>query len=406
MPSFLEARRLILQRVRPLGCERQPIFAAAGQVLAEDIIAPWDMPRWDNSAMDGYAVRIADCTSPGARLRLVGYIPAGGSAAGLRVEPGTAVKIMTGAPLPPGADAVVPFEKSTEEKGEVLIRKEVRASDHIRFRGEDVPAGTVVMPAGTVLRPAEIGMLASFGKVLVPVHRRLRVAVLSTGDELVEPGEVLAEERIVNSNSFALAAALREIGAEPVLLGIARDTAESHREKLREGLAADALITSAGVSAGDRDLVREILAELGVEPVFWKIDIRPGSPTAFALRGETPVFSLPGNPVATLITFEELVRPALLRMMGHTRVIKAPLRARLQQEVRKKTGRLQFLRVRVELQDGELVASPSGAQATGILRTMVRANALALLPEERDCFAAGETVEVHLLGQDAVMLDD
>jgi molybdopterin molybdotransferase len=405
MPSFIEARRIILQHVHALGSERRSLFEASGRVIAEEVIAPREMPQEDNSAMDGYAVRAADCREPGTVLRLCGYLPAGASAVGMTVTPGTAVKIMTGAPIPHGADAVVPFEKTSEQQEAVEIHASVRAGDHIRVRGEDIAAGEAVIPCGTVLRPPEVGLLASFGRVMVPVFRRARVAVLSTGDELVEAGEAPAPGKIINSNSLALAAALQEIGAEPILLGIARDNRKSHLEKIAEGLRADAMVTSAGVSTGDRDLVRPVLAELGVEPVFRTVKIRPGRPTAFGMKGEVPVFSLPGNPVATMITFEEFVRPALLKMMGHRRVLKPLLRAILREEVRKKPGRLQFLRVRIEVRDGEYLATISGDQNTGILKSMVRADALALLPEEAEVFAPGDPVEVHLLGQDSGMLE-
>ncbi len=219
-------------------------------------------------------------------------------------------------------------------------------------------SGDTVVSAGTIIRPPEISMLASFGKATVPVYRRARVAVLSTGDELIELGEQPVSGKIVNSNALSLAAAVREIGAEPVILGIARDNRESHREKMAEGLKADALITSAGVSAGDRDLVRECLAELGVRQLFWKVDIKPGGPVAFGMKEGKPVFSLPGNPVSTMITFEELVRPALLRMMGHRRVIKPYVQATLRAEVRKKAGKVHFLRVRIEVENGMILGDP------------------------------------------------
>ena len=278
--------------------------------------------------------------------------------------------------------------------------------EHIRFRGEDMRNGDPVLASGTLLRAPEISMLASFSRLFVPVFRRVRVAIVSTGDELVEAGEQLAPGKIVNSNTPALAAALREIGAEPVILGIARDNRESHLEKLREGLAADVLITSAGVSAGDRDLVRETLAELGVEQLFWKVDIKPGRPTAFGVKDGTPVFSLPGNPVSTMITFEELVRPALLKMMGHRRVVKPFVTAILQDEVRKKPGRLHFLRVRVEKENGRYVARTAGDQNTGILRTMIQANGLAFLAPDEAVFPAGTELPVHLLDRGFEMLEE
>lgn len=399
MPTFEEARSLILDSVAPLGRERVPIVAAAGRVLSEDIRSPWNMPLWDNSAMDGYAVRSADCRAP-STLELTGYQAAGGTVAP-RVTPGCAVKIMTGSPIPEGCDAVVPFEQTVEEAGFVKILAAVRPREHIRFRGEDVKAGDLIVPAGTVLRPPEISMLASFGRAFVPVYMKVRVAVLSTGDELVELGSPLPPGKIINSNTVSLAAAVEEAGAVPVLLGIAADDKDGLREKIGEGLRADVLVTSAGVSAGDRDFVREVLADLSVEEVFWKLDIKPGRPTAFGVKDGKPVFSLPGNPVSSLVTFEVFVRPALLKMMGHPDPLKPMVKALLKEPIRKKAGKVHFFRVKIDVEDGEYVAWTSGDQNTGILRTMVLANGIAVLPSERTAFNAGEKVDVYLLYQSA-----
>jgi molybdopterin molybdotransferase len=398
IPTYEEARTIILDSVAPLGAERVPLQEAGGRVIAEELTAPWDLPSSDNSAMDGFAVR-ADGVEPGTRLEVIGYIAAGGAVSG-KVKPGTAVKIMTGARIPPGTEAVVPVEEAEESDGFVTVNAPVKRGQHIRFRAEDVGAGEAIIPAGTLLRPPEIGMLATFCRANVAVHRKVRVAVLSTGDELVELGTIPGEAGIVNSNSYSLAAALREIGAEPVLLGIARDNRESLREKMVEGLTADALITTAGVSAGDLDFVRDVLAELGVVQKFWKVQVKPGGPMAFAVRGTTPVFSLPGNPVATMITFDEFVRPALLRMMGHRAVLRRDVTAVLQEEVRKKPGKVQFLRVRLARKGKRWIASTSGDQNTGILRTMLQANGIAILPQEKSSFAAGDEVTVHLIGSE------
>jgi molybdopterin molybdotransferase len=363
------------------------------------------MPLCDNSAMDGYAVRAADCANIPASLRVTGYIPAGGEITG-PVEPGCTIRIMTGAPLPPGCDAVVPVEESDGGVETVTITAPVKSRQHIRFTGEDIAGGTTVIETGTLIRPAEISLFASFGKAVVPVFRRPRVAILSTGDELIELGEPLTKGKIVNSNALSLAAAVREIGAMPQILGIARDNRESHLEKMREGLKADALITSAGVSAGDRDLVRDVLAELGVQQLFWKVDMKPGGPTAFATYQGKPVFSLPGNPVSTMITFEELARPALLRMMGHRRVLKPLVKAVLQSEFRKKPGKLHFLRVKLAVVEGRYLAYSSGDQNTGILKTMLLADAIALLPAEPSSFSPGEEVDVHILSGNVEMLEE
>ena len=403
MPLTYEAaRQLILEKIRPLEAETVPLLDALGRALAEPVVATLDLPRFDNSAMDGYALRAAD-SGPGAALRVTGYLAAG-SLERPAVHPGCAVRIMTGAPLPPGADAVVPVEETDGGETTVTLRRTAARADHIRFRGEDIRCGDEVLPVGTVLRAPEISLLASLGRAQIPVVRRPRVAILATGDELVELGEPLPEGRIVNSNSWALAALVRELGGVPLPLGIAADTLESLAEKLAAGLEADLLITTAGVSAGDRDLVREVLANLGVEQVFWKIAIKPGRPTAFGVKGRVPVFSLPGNPVATLVTFEEFVRPALLKLMGQRQVMKPPVRAVLAEAVSKKPGRAQFLRVTVQSTPGGLVVASSGDQKTGILRTSLRANGIVVLPANHGDYAPGEEVEVHLLGRDAEWL--
>jgi len=404
VPTFEEARKIILDRVAPLGVERVSILDALGRVIADDITAPWDMPLCDNSAMDGFAVRAADSATIPATLKVTGYIPAGGEVTGPVIR-GCAIRIMTGAPVPPGCDAVVPIEETDDNGDTVTLKEPVKPRQHIRFRGEDVATGALIIPAGTLIRPPEISMLASFGKAIVPVYRKARVAILSTGDELIELGEPPVPGKIVNSNTLSLAAAVRECGAEPVILGIARDDRDSHREKMIEGLKADAFITSAGVSAGDRDLVRDVLAELGVEQVFWRVDIKPGGPTAFAMFGEKPVFSLPGNPVSTMITFEEFARPAILKMMGHRRVLKPFVKAFLKEDAKKKSGKVNFLRVRIEVENGRYTASTSGDQNTGILRTMIRANGLAVLPRDATFVAAGTEVDVHLVGSDVEMLE-
>ena len=398
MVSFEDARRIILENITPLGSERVHLLEAAGRILAEDVSAPWDMPLWDNSAMDGYAVRSADCTALPCQLKVTGFIPAGARADDFVVEPGCAIRIMTGAPTPAGCDAVVPVEETDNGQDLVTLQEPVKAGQHIRYRGEDVPAGTTFVRAGTLIRPPEINMLAGFGLALVPVYRRPVVAILSTGDELVELGRTPGPGEIINSNTLSLAAAVQECGAIPRIIGIARDNRESHIEKLTEGIQADVLITSAGVSAGDCDLVRDILEELGAKQLFWKVGIKPGGPTAFALHGTKPVFSLPGNPVSTMITFEEFVRPALLRMQGRREVFRPLFKATLREAQKKKPGKVQIIRLRLEKEGGRWYASSAGNQQTAILRTMVDAQAIAVLPEESYGAAAGDEVDVHFYG--------
>jgi molybdopterin molybdotransferase len=394
--SFAAARAMVLESVSALPPEPVALPELAGRVLAEEIRAPWDMPRWNNSAMDGFAVRAADCLADHP-LKVEGYIPAGGSASCLTVGPGKAVKVMTGAPAPAGCDAIVPVEETEERGGRLFITGRVKPGDHLRVQGEDVAKGELVIAAGTVLRPAEINMLASFGYRTAAVFRRPQVAILSTGDELVEPGEELGPAQIYNSNDYSIAAAVKEVGGEPVLLGIARDDRDSLAGKIEAGLQADVLITTAGVSMGERDLVCEVLEALGVERRFWKVDIKPGRPTAFGLKNGKPVFSLPGNPVSSMITFEQFVRPALLKMMGHRRVFRPVLQAVMQETLAKKPGRVQFLRVRLVNDGQRLLASSSGDQNTGILSTMLRANAIAVLPAELEQVTAGEVIDVQLI---------
>ena len=398
MVSFEEARSIILDSVQPVGTEWIHLLEATGRVLAEDVVAPCDLPSWDNSAMDGYAVRSQDCLTTPCRLYVTGFLPAGAKADGVKVEAGCAVRIMTGAPVPAGCDAVVPVEETDNGQEEVTLLEPVTKGQHFRFRAEDVAAGVIFVRSGTLIRPPEVNMLAGFGMALVPVYRRPTVAILSTGDELVELGCTPGPGEIINSNTLSLAAAVREAGCIPRIIGIARDNRESHLEKLGEGLKADVLITSAGVSAGDCDLVRDILEELGAIQKFWKVGIKPGGPTAFAMYGSIPVFSLPGNPVSTMITFEEFVRPALLRMQGHRRVLRPLFKAVLRESLKKKPGKVQIIRLRLEKEGDRWFATSAGNQQTAILRTMVDAQAIAVLPAESTVFAAGDEVDVHFYG--------
>ncbi len=402
MLSYHHARQQILETVQALPIQNVQLLDAAGRAAAEDIVASQPLPAFDNSAMDGYAVCTADC-APGGVLPISGYLPAGCNET-IKMTPGVAVKVMTGAAIPPGADAVIPFEDTEEFKDSVRLLGSVHQGDHIRWKGEDISPGDCVINAGTVLRPAEISLLASLGLSSIKVHRRVSVAILATGDELQEIDEERRTGCIINSNSWALAAAIREIGGEPVMLGIARDNKASLSEKMHAGLQADALITSAGVSAGDCDFVRDVLEELGVKQQFWKINIKPGKPTAFGIKNTVPVFSLPGNPVSTMITFEEFVRPALLKMMGHREVVKPLFKAKLKKPVIKKSGRLQLMRVAIQVaDDGTLQVASSGDQNTGILSTLVNAQGIAILEADRERYSEGEQVDVHLLGAATVL---
>lgn len=398
MPTLEQARDLILQDCRPLGAETVGPVDALGRVLFEDVVSACDLPRWDNSAMDGYALR-AEGSRPGQWLPVRGFLPAGGASLA-EVEPGTAARILTGAAIPPGADCVVPFEAVEVAGDSVRLTSRPTAGDHVRSRGSDVRRGEVVLPAGTVIGHPEIAVFAALGHDAVVVGRRPRVAILSTGDELVPVGGTLRPGSIFDSNGPALAAAVTEAGAIPSLLGIARDDPEALRTLLREGLRADALVISAGASTGDRDLVRQTLRELGAEERFWRVDIQPGRPMAFAVAGECPVFCLPGNPVAALLTFALLARPALRRLLGHRRPIEATRRGVLGEDVSPRADRTTLRRVRLGHSDGQLTAWACGPQATGHLRTLSRADGVALVPAGTSLLPAGTWVDIHPLRPD------
>jgi molybdopterin molybdotransferase len=307
---------------------------------------------------------------------------------------------MTGAAIPDGADAVVMVERTRARGAEVEVLETAATGDNVRRAGSDVSPGDAIASAGDVLRPALVGMLAALGRSSALVRARPRVAVLATGDEIVEPEALRDDGRIASSNSYTLCAALAEIGAEPVYLGIAPDRPDAIEARLREALRCDAAITTGGVSVGDRDYARSVLAGLGGSMRLWRIAVRPGAPMAFAVVDGRPVFALPGNPVSTLVAFEELVRPALLRMMGHRRVYRPVAPAILDEDYRKPAGRLHLVRVRLALRDGALHARPTGDQSSGILLSMVRADALAIVPAEVNRVAAGSEVLVQLLARD------
>jgi molybdopterin molybdotransferase len=396
MIQFDKARRLILDTVPLLPKVNLPLLEALNMVAAETVPARWNLPSFDNSAMDGYAVRAHECTQS-RELPVAATVMAGES---LLAEsaPGSAVKIMTGAPIPPGFDAVIPFEEVLSETGQSIIVPEgIKTGQHIRYAGEDICKGAPLVIKGTFIRTAEVSMLAASGVTSLPVFSRARVAILSTGDELVDFRAPVPEGKIVNSNAPALAAAVREAGGEPTMLGIAADTLESLKEKIAEGLKYDVLITTAGVSAGERDLVREVLEWAGVQPLFWKVAIKPGGPTAFGVKGDVPVFSLPGNPVSSLLTFEEFARPALLRMMGHSAVLRPLFKGVLDEDVSKKEGKLSIVRLKVH-RDGDVFRlSSAGNQQTGLQRTLLNADAVALLPAESTIFRKGESIDFHFL---------
>lgn len=395
--SVEEALEQILATVRVLEEERVPILEALGRVLAEEVIADRDIPPHTNSAMDGYAVRGADVAHAPARLRVIGEAPAGRSCP-VEVTPGAAVRIMTGAPIPAGADTVVPFEHTRLEGEWVEVLQAPSPGANVRPAGEDVRAGETVLTPGTVLRPQEIGMLAALGRTEVAVIRRPRVAIMATGDEVVPPWETPGPGQIRDANSYTVAAQVRKYGGVPLLLGVARDEETLIRDGLRRALAerADIIITSGGVSIGDFDLVKQVLAAEG-EIRFWSLNMKPGRPLAFGVVGGVPLVGLPGNPVSAMIATELFVRPALLKMQGFTRWPWPEVRARLADPIVRKDGRRHYLRVRLRETPNGLEAALTGDQGSGILSSLVQADGIAIIPEDVGSLPAGASVRVLLL---------
>ena len=399
--SVEEALERILATVHVLEPERVDLLEAAGRVLAESVTADRDIPPLTNSAMDGYAVRGADVEQAGerspVRLQVVGEVAAG-TVSGAEVVPGTAVRIMTGAPVPAGADTVVRFE-DTHQQGEwVEVLKATLAGKNVRPAGEDVRAGQVVLAPGKVLRPQEIGMLAAVGHTEVAVVRRPRVAILATGDEVVPPDQPPGPGQIRDANSHTVAAQVQAYGGVPLLLGVARDREELVQRGMREALArkADLIITSGGVSVGDFDLVKRVLAAEG-EMRFWSLNMKPGRPLAFGVVDSVPLLGMPGNPVAAMISTELFARPALRKMQGFTGWSRPVVVARLNQPIRRKDGRRHYLRVRLHETETGTEATLTGDQGSGILTSLVQADGLAVIPEEADHLHAGSEVQVILL---------
>ncbi len=401
LTSLEDAQKIVFEAAQPLGIEKVGLIEALGRVLAEDIIAPRDNPPWDNSAMDGFAVRWEDikqehAISKPVELKIIEEVPAG-KVATKSVGRGQAIRIMTGAPLPKGADSVVKVEETESTPDIVRIFKTVERGGNVRPQGEDVKKGECIIAKGTQIRPAEAGMLAILAKSFVPVYQQVRVAILSSGDELADLDERFDEDKIINSNSYGIAAAVQEAGAVPVLLGIARDQPAALKEKIAHGLKADILVLSGGVSMGDYDFTKEVFKELGAEMNFWKLAIRPGQPLAFGRIQRTLAFGLPGNPVSSMVTFEQLVRPAILKMSGHRSYGRPVLQAALQEKFSKRPDRRHFLRGILSREKGVLTVRTTGDQGSGILTSMVKANCLIDVPVEVERLNPGDPVNVQVL---------
>jgi molybdopterin molybdotransferase len=404
-PTPAEAARFILGHVKPLETVRRPLREALDAVLAEEVTSRLDLPPWDNSAMDGYAVRSADVTGP-VELEVIESVAAG-QFPRKPVGPGQATRIFTGAPLPEGSDGVI-RQEDTEAlpKSRVAIRNARDAGKNLRRRGEDIRKGAVALSAGTMLGPAQLGVLASLAHELPVVYRTPRVAFMGSGDEIVDldrKADILAGRKIASSNSYTLGGMIRRAGAEPIDLGIARDTKESLREHLERARQSDAdlLITTAGVSVGEHDLVRDVLQELGGELKLWRVQMRPGAPLGFGSLHGKPWIGLPGNPVSTMVTFELFVRPAIRRLAGHALPFRRTVPVVVQEAITLGPKLRHYLRAIVQPGDSgnSLGARLTGPQGSGILTSMARANALLIVPEDMPVVPIGGALQ-------ALVLDD
>jgi len=394
--SIHEAIDTVIATARPLPSEAVPLLEALGRATAADIVSPEAVPSFDNSAMDGYAIRGAELESGRREFRVVVEIPAG-RWVGTEVGAGEAAKIMTGAPLPPGVDTVVPVER-TEQHGETLVVTEtVRRGANVRRAAEDVAVGDVLFPRGARLGPAEIGLLASVSCEEVAVARRPRVAILATGSELRPLGQPLSPGQIRNSNSFTAYGQVLAAGGEPVLLGIARDDLDETRRLLAAALEHDVVITSGGVSVGEFDFVKQVQDELGVERRFWGVATKPGKPLAFGTRGGTLVFGVPGNPVAAMVSFEMYVRPALLALQGRADLYRPYVFAAAEEPVKGSRERTEARRCRLLHRGRGWGFTTTGPQGSGILRSMALADGLAFVPPEYPGGEAGAELLVMML---------
>ena len=411
MISVEEALEKVLSYVDVLEAEEELILDSLGRVLAEDVRSTIDIPPLDNAAMDGYAVQAqstagASPTSPRV-LRVIGEVAAG-YITKEEVGPDTSIRIMTGAPVPKGADAVVQFEETDEEKrksagkplSEISMLRQVERGTNIRVAGEDIASGSLVLNVGMALRPQEVGVLASLGREVVRVIRRPVVAILATGDELVDIKDPLPPGKIYNSNTYTVAAQVIRYGGVPKILGIAKDTIEALEDKIKQARDADLLITSAGVSVGEYDVVKDVLARLG-EVTFWTVRMKPGKPLAFGVlrlgKRRIPHLGLPGNPVSSMIAFEQFARPAILKMLGKKDCAKPTIQAKSESRIDNKDRRRIFARVRVTKREGQFFARLVGPQGSGILTSMAQANGLMIVPEDKPGIEVGDEVQVQML---------
>jgi molybdopterin molybdotransferase len=397
MISVEEAQERVLAEIATIGTERVAFTDALGRILREDIIATSDVPQADNTAMDGYALRADDIANPPARLRVIEDLPAG-NVATKTVEKGTAIRIMTGALIPDGADTVAHVEITDAGSDFVTVKQSVKRGTNLRKKGEDMRAGDVVLAAGTFIGAAEIGVLATVQKSVVRVGRRPTVAIISTGDEIVDVDEPRTLGKVVNSNSYSLAALAREAGAIPRMMGIVRDTREATIAAIESALECDFIISSGGVSVGAYDFVKDALDALGADTKFWQIAMKPGKPVVLSRLRDRVYFGLPGNPVSCMVSFLLFIAPALRKAMGQKSGILPPsVKTRLMGPLKSRGDRRNYLRVRVVARDGELLAYPMIAQGSGVSTSMVQANGFAIVDTGVTSVNAGDTISTVLV---------
>jgi molybdopterin molybdotransferase len=400
MISVEEALKRILNAISPLGLEMVSLLDAMGRVIGEEIFARRDIPPKDHSTMDGYALRREDTLGASlAKPVLLDITEAirAGAVPGKRIGPRQAARIMTGAPVPEGVNAVIRMEDTRTEGNRALVFAEAKEGQNIRRAGEDVHQGEKVISRGEIIRPTEVGMLAALGRSFISVHQRPLVAVVATGDELVDVDEPPSPWQIVGSNGYSLAALVRDCGAVPIQVGIARDCREELAEKFKAAMRADLIVSSGGVSVGDYDLVKEIMQEMGNSMQFWQVAMQPGRPLAFGALSGIPIVGLPGNPVSAMVSFEQFVRPAILKMLGHINLFRRTVQARIEEDIEKKQGSRHFIRALIHRDGKGYTVVTTGNQGSGILKSMVRTNGLIILPEDATAVRKGEMVTVQLL---------
>jgi molybdopterin molybdotransferase len=404
--SVEEARKIILDAAKPLGGERVSVMEAYDRILYEDIVSDVMIPPMNDSAMDGYAVIAGDTLGASrnnpVRLRVVGEVRAGGPIPGRRLSVGTAIRIMTGAPMPQGADSVIQSEETEEKAGYVKIFSESVKYGNCKCAGESIGKGETVLRKGDRLKSADVGILASLNRNAVRVYRQPTVSIISTGDELAEIGEEIRVGQIRNVNAYTLYSEARKYNALPRYVGIARDTVKGTKEKLLKALESDVVISTGGISMGKYDLVKKIYAELDIEILFEWIRVKPGRPCTFGIRGGTLVFGLPGYPVPTLTSFIQFVRPALLKLMGARKIEKPTVNAFLEENVANRRGSVSLLRGCFTVKNGELYVSTTGSQKSSVLGSMSRANCLIVIPEDIEELRAGEKVAIQLIDHDEI----